>query len=147
MNLIMRFSALALVLSATAACGIFDDPTPETISVRMSGASGSEVVAIYSQIFVAGVNQETGTTEVRIQHADTVLETLPIDTIVDIRESRQFFVQVETVPEQDSLAVAVRVDLDTRSLHQAEGLIFPDEPFRYVYQFNRPLTNVVEVVF
>lgn len=147
MNLIMRFSALALVLSATAACGIFDDPTPETISVRMSGASGSEVVAIYSQIFVAGVNQETSTTEVRIQQADTVLETLPIDTIVDIRESRQFFVQVQTVPDQDSLEVAVRVDLDTRSLLQTEGLILPDDPWQYVYQFNRPLTNVVEVVF
>lgn len=147
MNIITRFSALALVLSATTACGIFDDPTPETISVQMSGSSGSEVLAIYSQIFVAGVNQETSTTEVRIQQADTVLETLPIDTIVDIRESRQFFLQVETLPGQDSLSVAVRVDLDTRNLHEAEGLIFEDDPWRYVYQFNRPLTSVVEVVF
>lgn len=147
MNIITRFSALALVLSTTTACGIFDDPTPETISVQMSGSSGSEVLAIYSQIFVAGVNQETSTTEVRIQQADTVFETLPIDTIVDIRESRQFFLQVETLPDQDSLAVAVRIDLDTRSLHEAEGFIFADDPWRYVYQFNRPLTSVVEVVF
>lgn len=147
MNIITRFSALGLVLSTTTACGIFDDPTPETISVRMSGPGGSEVMAIYSQIFVAGVNRETSTTEVRIQQADTVIETLPIDTIVDIRESRQFFIQVETLPDQDSLAVAVRIDLDTRSLHDAEGLIFPDDPWRYVYQFNRPVTSIVEVVF
>lgn len=147
MNIIMRSSALALVLSATAACGIFEDPTPETISVEMSGSSGTEVMAIYSQIFVAGVNQQTSTTEVRIQQADTVFETLPIDTIVDIRESRQFFFQVQTMPEQDTIAVNVRVDVDSRNLVASQGLIFPDDPWRYVYQFNRPLTSIVEVVF
>lgn len=146
MNNVKRFSALILSVGAFAACGIFEDPTPETLSVRLTGPTDVQVRAIYAQAFVAGVNQETRTTEVRVSQSDTVLQMLPIDTVVNIAESRQLFIQVEPVPV-DTLAVAVRVDVDARTILQREGSIWAAEPFRYVYQFNRPLTNIVEVVF
>ena len=146
MDYFKRFSALVLLVGVTTACGIFEDPTPETISVRMTGPADAQVRAIYAQVFVAGINPETSTTEVRVTSSDTVLQLLPIDTIIDIAESRQLFLQVETVP-MDTIEVAVRVDVDTRNILERQGLIFPEEPFRYVYQFNRPLTEVVEVVF
>ena len=146
MNNFKRFSALVLSLGTFTACGIFEDPTPETLSLRMSGPPDAEVMAIFAQVFVAGINQETNTTEVRVTSSDTVIQTLPLDTVIDIAESRQLFVQVETIPA-DTIQVAVRVDVDTRNVFDREGVIFPEGPFRYVYQFNRPLTEVVEVVF
>lgn len=144
-----RLSRLGLAVvagSALAACSIFEDPTPETVAIRMTGSNGTQVMAIYAQEFTAGVNEETSTTEVRIGSSDTVMAALPIDTIVDIVESRQLFLQVEALAD-DTADVGVTVDLDTRNLVNESGLIFPGEPWRFVYQFNRPLTSVVEVVF
>ncbi len=135
-----------VLLGGVAACGIFEDPSPENISILMTGSDGTEVMAIYSQVFTAGINQETSTTEVEITESDTVFDVLPLDTIIDIEESRQLFLQVETMPT-DTAQVQVRVDVDGRNVLAREGAIFPGTPWRYVYQFNRPLTDVVEVVF
>ena len=146
MNRTKRLSTLLLAAGVAAACGIFEDPSPETISIQMTGSAGSEVMAIYSQEFVAGINQETGGTEVRVQNSDTAFQTLPLDTIVNIARSTQLFVQVETTPT-DTISVDVRVDVDDRNILQRSGAIFPDTPWRYVYQFNRPLPDVVEVIF
>ena len=39
-----------------------------------------------------------------------------------------------------------RVDIDGRNVLNNEGLIFPDAPWNYVYQFNQLLTESVEVI-
>ena len=140
----IRFSLLLGAALAAGACSIFEDQTPENISFRLTGSTGLQVQAVYSTRFVAGLTEE-GVTEVRIFSADTVLQTLPIDTTVHSTENRQVFVELlSTGP--DTLPVAVDVDIDGRGVLEREGLIFPATPWRYVYQFNQLLTSVVEVV-
>ena len=146
MNRITLITAVLVAAFVSTGCSIFEDPTPETISIQITGSNGTEVLGIYSQVFVAGINQETDVTEVRLSGADSVMQTLPIDTIINIRTSRQLFLQVETMPG-DTAHVTVRVDVNSRNILNRAGFIFPDVPFRYVYQFTRPLPDVVAVVF
>ena len=47
----------------------------------------------------------------------------------------------------DTIVVAVRIDVNSRGLVNATGGIFPDVPFRYVYQFNELFSDVIEVIF
>ncbi len=136
---------MAALLASVTACNIIEDLTPENISFRMSGADGQIVTAIYSQEFVAGLD-EFNVTQVQVFGSDTVIHVLPIDTIISIAVERRFFVQVTAAPT-DTVVVAVRVDVDGRNVVDASGGIFPSVPWRYVYQFNALFTNVIEVVF
>ncbi len=133
---------LFFLLVVAAGCSLFEDQSPETLSFRLEGSAGTQVLAIYSTAFIAGLT-ETGGTEVRVFSSDSVLHTLPIDTVFDIAVDRQFFVQIEPV---DTVDVDARVDIDGRNVLDSEGFIFPDSPWRYVYQFNQRLTEVVEVI-
>lgn len=136
----------AAVVLVVAACEIFDDGAPRQILFEMDGDEGGlRAMAIYSRNFVAGVD-EMGVTHVQVFSSDTVLHTLPIDTVIDIADEQQWFVQVETLAG-DTLAVNVLVDVDGRTLVSRFGGIFPDEPFRYVYVFNQRLTESVDVTF
>jgi len=136
---------VALVLLASVgACSVFEDQSPENLNFRLSGSDGMQVQAVYSTRFAAGTTEE-GVTEVRIFSADTVLETLPIDTTISIVENQQFFVQILPGPT-DTVDVAVRVEIDGRQVLDNTGFIFPLSPWRYVYQFNQLLTDVVEVI-
>ena len=89
---------------------------------------------------------EQGVTQVRIFSADTVLQTLPIDTTVSIVENQQFFVEILPTAASDTLDVSVAVEIDGRRVLNNAGLIFPLNPWRYVYQFNQMLTESVEVI-
>ena len=142
MNALKKLTVAGVVLSTALGCVLFDEPTPENVSFRMSGPAGVSVVAIYSKDFIAGSN-ELGETRVTVMGTDTVNHVLPIDTIINISESTQFFVQVEST---DTLAVSVVIDVDDRSLVNSQGGIFPGEPWRYVYQFNRFFGTIVEVI-
>jgi len=141
MKTLAKLGLLAAVVGAVG-CSIFDEPNPENVGFRMTGPPGAMVTAIYSKDFVAGVN-ELGGTRVHVFGTDTVMHTLPIDTIINIRESSQFFVQVESA---DTVEVSVLVDVDGRTVVDQTGGIFPDEPWRYVYQFNRFLGTILEVI-
>lgn len=142
MKIIRRIAAgLALLVGATA-CSLFQDQSPEFLSFELDGSPGEQVLAIYSTAFIAGVN-ELGVTEVRIFSSDSVISTLPIDTTFNIAANQQFFVQIEPV---DTVDVGARVDIDGRNILNNEGLIFPESPWRYVYQFNQLLTELVEVI-
>jgi len=132
------------IVAGLAACGIFEDQTPEFLSFQMDGNPGDVATVIYSIDFVSGVN-ETGVTRLEIFSADTVVHTLPIDTVIDIRRERQLFIQVET--PVDTLHVSVRVDIDDRNIFAEMGDIFPELPWRYLYVFNRPVTDDLEVIF
>jgi hypothetical protein len=135
--------ALALV-AVLGACEVFQNQSPENLALRMTGSTGAQVVAIYSTAFVAGVN-EVNVTQVRIFTADTVVHTLPIDTVISIAANQQFFAQVSTV-QGDTVDVAVRIEIDGRNVLDSNGLIRPDVPWIYVYQFNQLLTDVIEVI-
>lgn len=139
----IRRIALGIALVAIgSSCSLFQDQSPEFLSFQLDGSPGEQVLAIYSTAFVAGVN-EVGVTEVRIFSSDSVLATLPIDTTFNIAVNQQFFVQIEPV---DTVDVGARVDIDGRNILDSEGFIFPEAPWRYVYQFNQLLTELVEVV-
>ena len=101
--------------------------------------------AVYSTEFIAGVTEE-GVTEVRIFFADTVLQTLPVDTTVNIEANQQFFVQILPSAVTDTLDVSVNVEIDGRQVLNSAGFIFPLNPWRYVYQFNQLLTQSVEII-
>jgi hypothetical protein len=144
MKTCIRIAFALAVLAGAGACDVFEDQSPENVNFRLSGSNGSQVQAVYSTRFTAGTTEE-GVTEVRIFSADTVLQTLPIDTTISIVENLQFFVEILPAPT-DTVDVAVRVEIDGREVLDNSGLIFPLRPWRYVYQFNQLLTDVVEVI-
>jgi hypothetical protein len=144
MKLRNSIGTLLLVGAVSAGCQVFEDQSPENLGLRLSGSNGLEVQAVYSTAFIAGVTEE-GVTEVRIFSSDTVMQVLPIDTLVNIVENQQFFVEILPMPT-DTLNVSVNVDIDGRDVLTNSGLIFPDIPWRYVYQFNQLLTARVEVI-
>ena len=135
---------MAVVLASVTACDILEDQSPDDISFRMSGSDGRVVSVIYSQDFIAGVD-DLNVTQVQVFSSDTVLHVLPIDTIINITRERRFFVQVETAP-MDTVVVDVRIQVDGRGLVNTSGGIFPGTPWRYVYEFNQVLTDVIEVI-
>lgn len=144
MNRIKSIGTVVVLLVSVVACDAFRDPSPESISVRITGADGTQVLAIYSQVFSVAIN-EIGEQEVRVFEADSLLQVLPIDTIVNIAESRQFFIQVETTTT-DPVEVDVLVDIDGRNVLSRHGGIFPLIPFRYIFLFNRPILINVNVI-
>lgn len=135
---------LAVLIGVVGACEIFEDQTPRFINVHMDGPAGSVVSIIYSKQFVAGVD-EVGVTRVEVFGADTVQHVLPVDTVIDVRLERRLYLQAEVLPT-DTLAVDVAIDVDGRGLFDQAGDLFPDVPWRFLYQFNTRFTNSIEVV-
>ena len=136
---------LAAVAFAATACEIFEDGTPSQIFFQMEGEAGLRAKVIYSRDFVAGID-EMGVTHVQVFSSDTVLHTLPIDTVMGIAAEQQWFVQAES-RAGDTLAVTVTVDVDSRNLVSRFGGIFPNQPWRYVYVFNQQLSESLDVTF
>lgn len=134
----------ALLVVVMAACSVWDDPSPETLSFRMEGAAGTEVTLIFSKLFQAGTN-EIGTTTVTVLASDTVVRMLPIDTVFDIVVERRFFVMA--IPEHDGVEVDVRIDVNDRNIFANDGALFIEEPWRFVYLYNQSITDNVDVVF
>lgn len=143
MKTLKRFFGLVLLMSLIAACEVFQDLTPKFITVRMSGPVGQTVSIVYSKEFIAGVD-EMDVTRVAIYRADTVQHTLPFDTIIDVRIERRLFLQAE-VSAVDAVNVDVAIAADGRTLYDRAGDLFPDIPWRFLYQFNHSFTDVIEV--
>lgn len=144
----MRLRSFAPLLVAAVlllpACDAFEDLTPNQARVRVTGAAGQAATIVLSSEFIVGITED-GITEVSLFAADTLVRTLPFDTVMDIAVSRRVFLQL--APEgADQAAVRVRVDIDDRGLFNEEGDIFASNPFRYVYVFNQPTTRVIEVL-
>ena len=138
--------ALALAsLSGLPACGLFEDPTPSNIFLEMRAPAGEKTRVIYSQRFVAGVT-DAGVTQVQVFGTDTVIHTMPFDTVIDISAERRWFVQAESL-DGDTLTVSVTVDVDDRNLVDETGFIFPDTPWQFVYAFNQEYTRFLAVEF
>jgi hypothetical protein len=141
-----RLLALSWVLavSAFAACGWFEDPTPEYLRFRLSGPAGATVHVVYSTQFVAAVDEQ-GVTRVSLSWADTLRRTLPVDTTVYIGIDRRFFVEVKPI-QPDPVAVDVRVEVDDRSQISERGTVQASKPWRYAYLFNQRITRIIDTV-
>lgn len=144
MNKLKTALALALLATGLSACSIFEDRTPEFINVRMDGPAGELVTVVYSKQFVAGVD-EVGITRVQVFGADTVVHSLPVDTVIDVRLERRLFLQAAP-PVLDSVDVSVEIDVDGRSLYDRSGKIFLSTPWLFLYQFNARSTDAIEVI-
>jgi len=141
-RLLMGLLAAAPLLAP--GCGWFDDPTPENAFFKLDGPAGAQVRAVYSTQFVAGVD-ERGVTQVQMVWADTVIHTLPIDTVFDISVDRRFFVEV-TPLTSPSMTLSARVDVDDRNQVNESGVVDASSPWRFAYLFNQAITRVINVV-
>ena len=139
-----RSCLVAACVLAFGACGFVEDLTPETLSFTLSGPAGTQVEVVYSTQFVAGVNS-LGVTEVQVFLADTVVHTLPVDTLFDISVDRRWFVQVTPVGVEEA-SVQARVRVDDRRLLDESGLILQADPWRYAYLFNQNVTRTIDIV-
>lgn len=139
----LRLALVGVGLASAAGCGVFDNPTPHDISLRLSGNAPVEI--ILSQRFLAGVD-ESGGTQVQILSADTLHRTLPLDTVVDIAVNQRFFVQV-TPEGADMTSIGALVRVDDRTVLDDSGDVAASDPWRYVYVFNQQITQIVDVVF
>lgn len=139
------FMTLGLVVFAAVswACSAFEDPTPRNLSLAMRGDAGKQVRVIYSKQFITALT-ETGVTQVQVVRSDTVVHTLPFDTVIDISVERRWFGQAETI-DGDTLAVRVLVNVDDRNLLDETGGVFPDVPWRFAYAFNHRLSRSLDV--
>ena len=135
---------MALGALSTAACGFFDDPTPETLFFTLDGPAGTELQVVYSTQFVAGVN-DFGVTQVQVFQADTVMQTLPIDTLFNISIDRRWFVEVTPVGTAQ-VSVEARVDVDDRNQLRETGAILAADPWRFAYLFNQAVTRTIDIV-
>jgi hypothetical protein len=144
MKILKKLAVFGIVAASLSACEVFEDPTPETVSFRMDGPVGATVTVLYSKQFVAGVT-ESGVTQVEIFRADTVVHTLPIDTIIDVRLERRIYIQAEIVPT-DTVDVDVRVDVNDRNLFDRSGKLYPALPWQFLYQYNTRFTENIEVI-
>ena len=137
--------ALFLTCMTLSGCEIFEDQRPETVSFRMTGAPGDSVTVIYSKQFVSATN-EVGVTQIQIFGADTVRHALPIDTIIDVRIERQLFLSARTRVLSDTVNVSVDIFVNDRSIFDGTGNLYADDPWLFLYRFNAPPTQAVEIV-
>ncbi|MCE2454782.1 MAG: hypothetical protein J4G12_03035 [Gemmatimonadetes bacterium] len=127
------------------ACDLWVEPKPEEVRFSLSGSDGKRAEVIYAIDFVSG-QTETGGARVHVITPDTVIHTLPIDTVFDIQGANQWFVLVRPL-EGDTLEVQATVAVDGRSVYSQAGGIFPQNPWAFVYLFNKLAAQVDEVTF
>jgi hypothetical protein len=138
--------AFVCILAAGTACEVFEDPTPDSVRVVIDGTAGATVRIVKSTQFVAGVNSTTGVTRVEILASDTIAATLPFQRTYSISGDYQFFVEVSRMDaDVSSFRLRVYVDQDLEFDHG--GILIPGSPYRFLYQFNRFFTDVLEVTF
>ena len=130
-----RLMLAVLAPLAMGACNFTTDTTPTLISLEVSGSEGETVKLIATSFFVAA-EDEFGTIQVSILLSDTLVMTLPFDTVFNIEIDRQMFFQMSPAVE-DELDVRVQIHVDDRTLLNDRGLIFLVSPWRFVYLFNR----------
>ncbi len=139
-RLVTGFLAFGAVFGG---CEAFRDPTPRNVIFEMRGETGKQVRLIYSKQFIAAIT-ETGVTQVQVVRSDTVVHTLPFDTVIDISVERRWFAQAEPIG-MDTLDVTVVVDVDNRNLVNESGGVFPEIPWRFAYAFNHRFSRSLDV--
>ena len=93
----MKRLLLTLVIPATVLLSGCDsilggDRIPDEIRFQVTGEAGTPVQVVLSRYFAVGID-ELGTTRVSIAQADTLMTTLPVDTVVNIRVERRFYAE------------------------------------------------------
>jgi hypothetical protein len=140
----MRRTVFLLLLGLAAGCDWFKDPSPREARVVIDGAAGPTIVLIASSKFVAGVN-DIGVTRVEIITSDTIVTSLPFDRTFNIEGDYRFFIQAARMDaDVGSFRMQVFVNEDRKF---DEGGSLADTPYRFVFQFNQFLTDIIDVTF
>jgi hypothetical protein len=142
----MKRTAVVLVFASLLAggCDLVNDPTPEEARLVIQGAGDTPVRVIISTEFVAQVNQ-LGQTEVVIFAADTVITSLPYETVYEIREDQRFFAEAARL-DADLESMQMQVFIDGRRQFDEGGRLLEDQPYRFVYTFNQAITREIVVL-
>jgi hypothetical protein len=143
----MKRTAVVLVSASLLAGGcdvLITDPTPEEARLVIQGAGDTPVRVIVSTEFVAQVN-ELGQTEVVIFAADTVITSLPYETVYVIRDDQRFFAEAAR-QDADVESVQMQVFIDGRRQFDEGGMLLENQPYRFVYTFNQAITREIVVL-
>lgn len=141
----LRFGWLSAILLLTGCALLGDDPTPEFVSMSVSGEAAEPVSLVLSTFFNTGVD-ELGVNRVSLGFADTLAVTLPFDTVVDVRVQQRFFVEIAAT-EADTANARMTVEVDGRSVFDDTRQVSADDPFRFLYLFNVRQTGTNIEVF
>jgi hypothetical protein len=144
-----RWFSLGLAGLAVAACGWFDDPTPDRARIIVSGDVGRDVTIVVSQAFNAGLT-EAGQTQVQLFAADTLIRPVPFDTVFVLvtgdatGDAKRFFFEASRTDE-DIGNFRAQVYLDSDLEFDQSGTL-ATEPYLFAYVFNQRLTSIIEVI-
>ena len=143
-HLVRRLWIVAVAVGAVGfgGCDWFDDPSPEFVSVSLTGDPGETVEILVSKQFLTGID-ENDVTQVQIFQGDTLIRALPWDTTISIRLEQRFFVRsIDADSVSNQLRMQVRVDGVSEYDKSGEA----SGEFQFVFTFNQPITNVVELI-
>jgi hypothetical protein len=136
---------LLFALGLAAGCDWFKDPSPREARVVIDGAAGPTIVLIASSKFVAGVN-DVGVTRVEIIQSDTIVTSLPFDRTFNIEGDYRFFIQAARL-DADVGSFRMQVFVNEDRKFDEGGSLVENAPYRFVFQFNQFLTDVIDVTF
>jgi hypothetical protein len=142
----MKRTVIVLVAAALLAggCGLLEDPSPNEARLVIQGEAGKPVRVIISTEFVATVN-ELEQTRVVIFVADTVVTTLPYETVYSIEDDQRFFAEAAWL-DADLESVQMQVYIDRQKEFDQGGMLLEDQPYRFVYTFNQALTQDIVIL-
>ncbi|HUG14089.1 MAG TPA: hypothetical protein VMM78_03640, partial [Thermomicrobiales bacterium] len=135
----MKRTAIVLVSASLLAggCDLLTDPSPDEARLVIQGEAGKPVRVIISTVFVAQVD-ENQRTRVVIIEADTMVTTLPYETVYAIDEDQRFFAEAARL-DDDLETVHMQVFIDRRMEFDEGGVLLESHPYRFVYTFNQPV--------
>ena len=132
---------MAAALLAAAGCIVDDGPSEARAT--FTGEPGIAVRIVLSARFGATVESED-VTRVTLVEADTLVRTLPFDTVYGLGGEGRFFAQTtSTGPAVQTFRL--RVSLDGEQVHDEWGQLTTQTPFRFLHVFGRNVARGVEV--
>lgn len=142
----MRIRLLLLsALLLLAGCDWFEDPSPTSAQLIISGETGKSIRLIVSTEFLSSIN-ESGQTRVSMITSDTLTVTLPYQADYSIERNQRFFVEAARV-DADVQNIQMQVYIDDRRLFDDTGsLITGGRPLRFVYTFNQPVSREIVII-
>lgn len=140
-----RAAAGVLLLLGATACNWFDDPSPDEARLMIDGPAGTTVQLVTSTSFVAA-RRTDGVTEVEIIDSETISATLPFESTYGIRDEQRFLAWTSQL-DSDVENIRVRVFLDGTKEFDQSGPLQEGTDYRFVYAFNQPVSQLIELTF
>lgn len=139
-------AVLGLALAAAlglAACDLLRDPSPDSVSLRLEGAPGTEALLVTSTQFLAQQQRRIrdnglpyDTLLIQVFAAETTRVALPFEQAYDISGPRRFLARVFRL-DRATGALRVRADIDGETrFERATSAVPADSVVQFLYVFN-----------